>query len=214
MENLFQQTRYLLQNMQEMISRFEVTQQPTTLMEEKDVSKRMQDVNKNLELLSSYVLKEPLNRRQESKRRLDQLRYDVDMLRSVVDNFKRKNENKRYEMQREELLLNQQFTANDTSINMGGPADSYIRERNQLEDAHRVMDELLQHGEALHQNILEGGNILKRAHGKVNDILGSLGLSDSLMTMIDKRQTMDKYILGFGILTCLIIMWLVVHYLS
>jgi len=139
MENLFQQTRQLVQATHELLSRFEVTQKPASLMDEQDISKRIGDINKNLERLGDYVRKEPLNRRQESKRRLDQLRYDVDMLRSVVDGFKRRNENKRHEAQREELLMNQQFTANDTSINMGGATDHFMRERNQLEDAHRVV---------------------------------------------------------------------------
>ena len=76
------------------------------------------------------------------------------------------------------------------------------------------MDELLNHGEALHQNIIDSGNILKRARGKIDDIMGSLGLSDSLMSMIDKRQTQDKYLLGVGIIVCLIIMWATVHYFT
>lgn len=60
------------------------------------------------------------------------------------------------------------------------------------------------------ESLHEQGSTLKGIHKKVLDVASSLGMSSTVMRMIDRRHEGDKYILFGGmILTCLIMFFIV-----
>lgn len=75
------------------------------------------------------------------------------------------------------------------------------------------MDRMIDHGE----NILEGlkfqSSTLKEIKRKILSATNTLGLSSTLIKMIDRRSTSDKYVLYAGMIITCIIMFLAVRYL-
>ena len=55
---------------------------------------------------------------------------------------------------------------------------------------------------------------LQRAKKKLLDIFNTLGLSNTVMRLIERRAFEDKFILWGGMAVTLFIMYLVVHYLT
>ncbi|XP_063900944.1 Golgi SNAP receptor complex member 2-like isoform X3 [Zophobas morio] len=144
-------------------------------------------------------------------RKMEQLKYDLELLKSAIDQFRRKNENLRALKTREELLLNHKFFPvrnQETSIGI----DPFSRESDLLDEAHRQMDALLFQGSYFYQNIIESGNMFKKAHLRVVNMMGSMDLSQSLLRLIERRQAQDYYILIGGILATSSIVWAAIHY--
>ncbi|KAL0612528.1 Golgi SNAP receptor complex member 2 [Plecturocebus cupreus] len=76
------------------------------------------------------------------------------------------------------------------------------------------MDDLILEG----HNILDGPRTqrltLKKTQKKILDIANMLGLSNSVMWLIEKRAFQDKYFMIGGMLVTFTVMFLVVHYLT
>nr|XP_021151075.1 Golgi SNAP receptor complex member 2 isoform X2 [Columba livia] len=132
---------------------------------ENEIQARIDNIFSNLERLEILSSKEPPNKRQNAKLRVDQLKYDVQHLQTALRNFQhRRYVREQQERQREELLA-RTFTTNGT-------------------------------------------------HKKILDVANMLGLSNTVMRLIEKRAFQDKYfMIGGMILTC-VIMFLVVQYLT
>jgi Golgi SNAP receptor complex protein 2 len=95
--------------------------------------------------------------------------------------------------------------ANDdsTAIQMG--YDEYIgREQVTLQSAHRNVDELLMNGGQIIGRLREQRDMLKGVRGRVLSIANALGLSNSVMNLIEKRSFEDKLILFGGMFLFLI----------
>jgi len=72
---------------------------------------------------------------------------------------------------------------------------------------------MIDHGENVLNNIKEQSQMLKTVKGKILNITNSLGLSNTLIRMIERRNTSDKYILYGGMIITCIIMFLTIKYL-
>ena len=72
---------------------------------------------------------------------------------------------------------------------------------------------MIDHGENVLNNLKEQSNMLKTVKGKILNITNSLGLSNTLIRMIERRSTSDKYILYGGMIITCIIMFLTIKYL-
>ena len=75
------------------------------------------------------------------------------------------------------------------------------------------LDRMIDHGENTLKSIKEQSSMLKTIKGKMLTITNSLGLSNTLIRIIEKRSTSDRYILFGGMVITCIIMFLAVKYL-
>ncbi|XP_017827926.1 Golgi SNAP receptor complex member 2 isoform X3 [Callithrix jacchus] len=132
---------------------------------ENEIQASIDQIFSHLERLEILSSKEPPNKRQNAKLRVDQLKYDVQHLQTALRNFQhRRHAREQQERQREELL-SRTFTTNGTQK-------------------------------------------------KILDIANMLGLSNTVMRLIEKRAFQDKYFMIGGMLVTLTVMFLVVHYLT
>uniref|UniRef100_A0A8C6QA31 Golgi SNAP receptor complex member 2 n=1 Tax=Nannospalax galili TaxID=1026970 RepID=A0A8C6QA31_NANGA len=146
--------------------------------------------------------------------RVDQLKYDVQHLQTALRNFQhRRYAREQQERQREELL-SRTFTTNDSDTTI--PMDESLQFNSSLQNIHHGMDDLI--GDR--HSILEGLRVqrltLKGTQKKILDIANMLGLSNTVMRLIEKRAFQDKYkyfMIGGMLLTCAV-MFLVVQYLT
>lgn len=107
--------------------------------------------------------------------------------------------------------MTRSFTTNDsadTSITI----DAGLQHNTKLRDSHRGMDNLLGQGQSVLENLREQRMTLKGAHKRMLDIVNKLGLTNTVMRLIEKRTYQDKYILFGGMLVSLIIMFLIWKY--
>ncbi|KAM9215210.1 Golgi SNAP receptor complex member 2 isoform 3-T3 [Leptosomus discolor] len=165
MEGLYQQTNKQVHEVQSYMGRLETSEKDSVHLVENEIQARIDNIFSSLERLEILSSKEPPNKRQNAKLRVDQLKYDVQHLQTALRNFQhRRYIREQQERQREELLA-RTFTTNGT-------------------------------------------------HKKILDVANMLGLSNTVMRLIEKRAFQDKYfMIGGMILTC-VIMFLVVQYLT
>nr|CAD7396652.1 unnamed protein product [Timema cristinae] len=118
MESLYHQTNQLIQETQQYFERLESSRGNNCELIEREIQTRIDTITRNCDRLDMLVHKEPPSRRTTSKMRVDQLKYD----------------NIHLQAEERELLLNSQFTTNNSHLE----GDTSI-----------LMDHSLQHNSAL-----------------------------------------------------------------
>ncbi|XP_019478908.1 Golgi SNAP receptor complex member 2 isoform X2 [Meleagris gallopavo] len=165
MEGLYHQTNKQVHEVQSYMGRLETSDKESVHLVENEIQARIDKVFSNLERLEILSSKEPPNKRQNAKLRVDQLKYDVQHLQTALRNFQhRRYIREQQERQREELLA-RTFTTNGTQK-------------------------------------------------KILDVANTLGLSNTVMRLIEKRAFQDKYLMIGGMIVTCVIMFLVVQYLT
>lgn len=111
-----------------------------------------------------------------------------------------------------EVLLTKTFTTNeqDTSIMI----DPALQHHTKLNDSSKHLDNLIGHGSSILTNLRDQRMTLKGAHRRILDIANTLGLTNTVMRLIEKRSSQDKIIMVVCMVICCIVMYLVWKYFS
>nr|XP_039332305.1 Golgi SNAP receptor complex member 2 isoform X4 [Saimiri boliviensis boliviensis] len=153
MDPLYQQTHKQVHEIQSRMGRLETADKQSVHLVENEIQASIDQIFSRLERLEILSSKEPPNKRQNAKLRVDQLKYDVQHLQTALRNFQhRRHAREQQERQREELL-SRTFTTNGTQK-------------------------------------------------KILDIANMLGLSNTVMRLIEKRAFQDKYFMIGGQGSC------------
>ncbi|XP_003222468.1 Golgi SNAP receptor complex member 2 isoform X1 [Anolis carolinensis] len=212
MEALYHQTNKQVHEVQSYMGRLETTDKQSVHLVENEIQARIDRIFSNLERLEIFCNKEPPSKRQNAKLRVDQLKYDIQHLQTALRNFQhRRYTREQQERQREELLA-QTFTTNDSDTTI--PIDETLQFNESLQNAHRGMDDLLGSGNSILQGLRDQRVTLKGTHKKIMDLANMLGLSNTVMRLIEKRAFQDKYFMIGGMLVTCVVMFLVVQYLT
>lgn len=115
------------------------------------------------------------------------------------------------ERDREELM-SRTFAANDqdTAIQI----DHAVQHHDRLAFSNREMDYMIMSGHGVLENLKSQRLTLKGAQRKILDLANTLGLSNTVMRLIERRTYQDKFILYGGMIVTLIIMFLIWKYFS
>ncbi|XP_035920244.1 Golgi SNAP receptor complex member 2 isoform X3 [Lynx canadensis] len=114
---------------------------------ENEIQASIDQIFSHLERLEILSSKEPPNKRQNAKLRVDQLKYDVQHLQTALRNFQhRRYAREQQERQREELL-SRTFTTNDSDTTI--PMDSSLHFNSSLQKIHHGMDDLIGGGHSI-----------------------------------------------------------------
>ncbi|XP_051995812.1 Golgi SNAP receptor complex member 2-like isoform X3 [Xyrauchen texanus] len=158
------------------------------------------------------VAKPGYNTAQTDLRRVDQLKYDVQHLQTALRNFQHRLDTREAQEREREELLSRSFTTNDADTSI--PIDETLQFNTNLHNAHRGMDDLLGSGSSILNGLRDQRSTLKGIHKKMLDVANMLGLSNTVMRLINKRASQDKFIMIAGMLASCFVMFLVVRYLS
>uniref|UniRef100_A0A8C5MZ72 Golgi SNAP receptor complex member 2 n=1 Tax=Leptobrachium leishanense TaxID=445787 RepID=A0A8C5MZ72_9ANUR len=212
MEALYHQSNKHVHEVQSHMGRLETADKQSVHLVENEIQARIDQIFSNLERLEILASKEPPSKRQNAKLRVDQLKYDVQHLQTALRNF----QHRRYardlqDREREELLM-RSYTTNDseTSIHI----DETLQFNTSVRNAHQGMDDLLGSGSNILEGLRDQRKTLKGTHKKILDVANMLGLSNTVMRLIEKRAFQDKAIMIVGMLLTCVIMILVVKYLT
>ncbi len=108
--------------------------------------------------------------------------------------------------------MSRKFAPNDADTSI--MIDAALQHNNSLYASHRNMDDLLNSGSNILGNLREQRHTLKGAQKKILDVANYLGLSNTVMRLIEKRAYQDKFILYGGMILTCIIMFLVWRYFT
>ncbi|XP_036380382.1 Golgi SNAP receptor complex member 2 [Megalops cyprinoides] len=212
METLYHQTNKQIQEVQSNMGRLEGTDRDSVHLLENELQARIDQIFSCLERLETLASKEPPNRRQNAKLRVDQLKYDVQHLQTALRNFQHRRYMREAQEREREELMTRTFTTNDADTSI--PIDDTLQFNSSLHSAHRGMDELLGSGSGILDGLRDQRGTLKGTHKKMLDVANMLGLSNTVMRLIEKRAFQDKFIMMGGMLVTCVVMFLVIRYLS
>lgn len=88
-----------------------------------------------------------------------------------------------------------------------------LAESTSLSSSNRVLAELEQVGTSIIASLVTQNEMIKRAHQRVLDMGHSMGVSRSLMRMIERRQFFDKLVVYGGMLLTTLLIWAMWWYL-
>lgn len=164
---------------------------------------------RNCDRLDVLLFKVPATQRPNAKMRVDQLKYDIRHLQAALQSWQNKKQRREMERTEREQLLSRRFTTNsDTSIDI----DYSLQHNNQMQNAHRGVDDMLMTGAGVLENIRYQGEKLKGARQRIVSIGNTLGLSNHTMKLIEKRLHEDKYVMYGGMGVSLLVIFLVIYY--
>lgn len=125
----------------------------------------------------------------------------LDLRRSVERYLKTAYVSRKERRDREQLL-------GGASDNVA--VDAFLAERGHLASSHTMMDEISSAAENVMMNLKTQRTMLKGVHRKVLDVGQTLGLSNSLMKVIERRTTGDKVLVYGGMAVISLLLWLVI----
>ena len=92
--------------------------------------------------------------------------------------------------------------------------DGYMnQEQERLFRSHREIDDMLSQGSDTLSSLRGQREVLKGARSRVLDIANTLGMSNTVMRLIEKRASKDKVILFGGMIAFTVFMILVYFYI-
>uniref|UniRef100_A0A4W3HRE2 Golgi SNAP receptor complex member 2 n=1 Tax=Callorhinchus milii TaxID=7868 RepID=A0A4W3HRE2_CALMI len=194
------------------MGRLEKADQQSVHLVENEIQARIDQIFSNLERLEILTSKEPPNRRQNAKLRVDQLKYDCQHLQTALKNFQHRRYTREQQDREREELLSRTFTTNDADTSIA--IDETLQFNTSLHNAHRGMDDLLGSGSSVLNGLREQRMTLKGAQKKVLDVANMLGMSNTVMRLIEKRAFQDKFIMISGMVVTCLVMILVIKYLT
>ncbi|XP_064488684.1 Golgi SNAP receptor complex member 2-like [Ornithodoros turicata] len=213
MEQLYHASNSIVADIQQCFKRYETATGSDASDTESTIQAMMSRLMENCERLSILANKEPIARRQTVKMRVDELKYEHRHLNAAFSKLQRQRYEREEALRSREELLSRKFSPNsnqDTSIFI----DQSLQFHSRATDANRQMDDLISHGGNVLTNLKEQRGTLKGAHRKMLDVVNTLGMSNTVMRLIEKRTYQDKFILFGGMLVTCVIMFLVVKYLT
>lgn len=205
LERLCSDSEGFLRDIEYRLSQYEQVGEDFLLNIEADTNEVMRRLSGNLERMDILVDKEPFPRRQNSKLRVDQIKYDLQHLQSAFRGLQARRAQRIQEQRHREELLATNFSENSnghTSINV----DAHLRHHTSMRNVNRNMDDLLNHGQEILTNLRTQRISLKGIRGRVSDIASKLGLSTTVMKMIERRGAEDRYLLYGGMVVCTCLM--------
>lgn len=166
---------------------------------------QLEQLARHCDRLDVLLNKEPVERRQTCRVRVDQIRFDYQTLVKNYDAFRRHLAAQEHEEQQRQELMQRHFTRNsqETSLLL----DNAMRENTSLQGSSQGLDDLLSHGHSILSNLRDQRSIMKNAHRKMLDVMSTLGLSNTVMRLVERRSSQDKLIMFGGMLATLLFMF-------
>lgn len=156
--------------------------------------------------------------RENWKIKVDQMKADVRSLQSDFSRFQYRNWNRERELSDRDQLLSMRFTtnaeaakANGLSTSGNGTGDEStailiekaLDHQNSLNNSNREVDNLLNYGSEMLSSLRSQRDTIKGFRRKMLDVANVLGMSNTVMRLIEKRSEGDKWVLIGGMaLTC------------
>lgn len=169
----------------------------------------LDELDRQLDLMETLVLRETPAAREKWKRKIAELRQESSTLRQqgTAADVYHKRRTASYQAERQELMLRRR--------NRGGEAESDVQhlaqEATSLDQSQFMVNSLIGQGEASLTDLRSQRDRLRGVRSILTNIGNSLGITQSTMRIIERRDITDAYLVAAGIVvTCLVfyLVWL------
>jgi Golgi SNAP receptor complex protein 2 len=163
----------------------------------------LDELERQLDIMDNLVTRETPAQREVWKRKILELREDARSIRRQGEHYDRMvHANVRQQRERDELLTRRRKRGTGGEHDMNNLAE----EAQSLDQSQNVVGELLSSGQASLGGLVEQRQRLRGVKRVVLDIGNRLGLSNSTMRIIERRDITDAYLVFGGmIVTCIVI---------
>lgn len=163
----------------------------------------LEELHRQLDCMEQLSLNETPGNRDMWKRKINELRQEANSIKQQgqAAEYSRRSTTT-YRREREELMLRRRKNR------AGGESDlqHLAGERQSLDQSHLMVDNLISQGENSLGNLVEQRQRLRGVNRVIANIGNSLGLSQSTMRIIERRDITDAYLVAAGmVVTCLVI---------
>ncbi|KAH6797493.1 membrin 11 [Perilla frutescens var. hirtella] len=134
------------------------------------------------------------------KRKVEQVSEEAESFRSSLDKYTSRNQKRIQEAQERAELLGR--ASGDTVLRI---FDEESQAMESVRRSSRLLEESFATGVAVLSKYSEQRDHLKRAQRKALDVLNTLGLSNSLLRLIERRNRFDKWIKYAGMILTIFI---------
>ena len=175
----------------------------------------LEELNRQLDCMDELVLRETPAQRTVWKRKISELRQESATLQqqgSAVSNMRSNSSNyysaagggggNSYQSEREELMLRRRNRLNDE-----GEIQTLAAESQSLTNSNTMVLDILNTGEQSYQELKEQRQRLRGVTRVLADIGNSLGLSQSTMRIIERRDITDAYFVAAGMIITLLVLY-------
>jgi golgi SNAP receptor complex member 2 len=171
----------------------------------------LDELSRQLDLMSQLVLRETPSQRDMWKRKILELREDATTIRHQGEHYDRiVNTNVRHQKERDELLTRRRQRKIPSSMEERD-LNNLAEEAQSWQQSQYLVDDLLANGEASLSSLVEQRQRLRGVTHFLGQIGDRLGISNSTMRIIERRDITDAYfVLGGCTITCCVIyfVWL------
>lgn len=136
------------------------------------------------------------------KRKVEQISDETDHLRLALEKHDNRESRKQVEEQERDELLARRSNMPDWQ----SQAAEEAQQRASVGNSRRVLDEAYETGVAVLESMSDQRDRLKSAQRKIFDVMNSVGLSSSLLRLIDRRHKLDRWITYGGMVLVTLIL--------
>lgn len=141
------------------------------------------------------------------KRKVEQVAEEAESLKQSLDRYLLRNQRKMREAQERAELLGR---ANGESAHVLRIFDEEAQAMQSVHNSKRMLEESLSTGSAILSKYSEQRERLKNAQRKALDVLNTVGLSNSVLRLIERRNRVDRWIKYMGMLITIVILYFLV----
>jgi golgi SNAP receptor complex member 2 len=170
-----------------------------------DVSLGLSEMCMRFDQLDKLVLSEPKDRREDCKRRITHLRNSHQHIKVSLDSWIRRNSSYNFDAQKKVLF-------GGADLEGGTMRDAVIAESKSLDNSTRMMNDYIASGKETLGNLLAQRERLKSVQRKVFDILNYLGLSNTIIKNVERRDFVDKWLVFVGMIFILLLIGVIYFY--
>ena len=165
-----------------------------------DFQVALNEMEFHLAELDKMIKNESKSRREDFRRRLHRLKTNHTHLKSSFENFMKRKDLNSFESQKREL-----FNAVNTDAGPGGYNNVNdmaldMAESGSLDRSGRMLDEYIAAGRDTLSELVMQKDRLKSVQRKVFDMMNYLGISNSIMKAVEKREIVDKWLVYIGMI--------------
>jgi Golgi SNAP receptor complex protein 2 len=172
-----------------------------------DIYMGLNEMTYRLDELDKLVQNESKARRDDCRRRVQHLRTTYSHIRTSLDSLVRRKDRSRYDVQKQSL-----FAESNREYGEGGDIELEMAESGSLQRSSTMLNEYLNVGKDTLSSLVGQKESLKGIQRKAFDILNSLGIANSLMRAVERRDSVDAYIVYAGMVATLLLMAFVWFY--
>jgi chromosome segregation ATPase len=167
----------------------------------------LEELDRQLMVLEKLIINEVPSKREIAKRALLELREEAGGIRRQVERLDRvQSQSLKIERERSELLTNRKHrTANRHGID--AEMQHLAEEQQSLNTAQSLAEQAIFTGEAQLSSLQSQKQQMRGVKRMVLDIGNTLGVSQQVMRMIERRDKTDGYFVAGGMLITLLVLY-------